>query len=292
MLESLLRISRRLNVPAASFFEPSGPTAIYMTAAKEAVLINSRRNVSPHRNATKIRQGLLAALREDSPQSLSGVARKLGYKSTERLYQADRALCHKIAARYWRSGQSHWWRKAGAARICETSRIKKILERSLESREPTSVHQISASLGYSNDGYIQQKFPKLCAAIAAKVAQVKQSRREGMRQILENALREYPAPTLSELAHRLGFSSSTVLRTHEPSLCNQLATKRRADIVKHRADLERRANAVIDQSPPPSVRTVCCRLGISLWFMTKYFPAVRREITQRYRRCTSPTKSR
>ena len=80
-------------------------------------------------------------------------------------YQADRKLCHSIAAKYRQSGRSHWWTKRGATRICDAARLKEILERSLKSNTPTSVHLIAASLGYSNEGYIHQKYPELCRAI-------------------------------------------------------------------------------------------------------------------------------
>ncbi|MCU1296342.1 MAG: hypothetical protein JWO91_620 [Acidobacteriaceae bacterium] len=34
-------------------------------------------------------------------------------------------------------------------------------------------HQIAASLGHPNSGYIQQKFPELCTAIAKRIVQAK-----------------------------------------------------------------------------------------------------------------------
>ena len=85
----------------------------------------------------------------------------MGYTNTERLYHADRNLCHKIAARYRQLGRSHWWRKPEATRICDAVQLKEILERSLKSNEPTSVHRIAANLGYSNDGYVRQKYSEL-----------------------------------------------------------------------------------------------------------------------------------
>lgn len=286
-LENLLRTARFLNVPAASFFASSGPTPMNIAAAKEAVATMGHRGVSPSRHASEIRQALLAALDEAVPFSLSAVARRLGYTGTERLYQADRTLCHKIAARYRQSGRSNWWKKPGATRICDAVRLKEILEQSLKSTVPTSVHQIAASLGYSNKGYIQQKFPELCAAISEKIAQTNQRRPERMRRILRNALHELPAPTLADLSRRLGYSSSTVLRTHEPDLCNQLAAQYRARVAKRRADLEKEAMAALGETPVPSVRDVCKRLGITIWFINKYFSAVRHMIAEQHRRCMS-----
>ena len=192
-----------------------------------------------------------------------------------------------IAARHRRSGRSHWWRKPGAIRICEAARLQEILEQSLQSNTPTSVHQVAASLGYSNDGYVHQKYPELCRAIGEKIALAKQNGTDKMRRTLEDALHEDPAPTLTKLSGRLGYSSSNVLRAHEPELCEQLSARHRAKVIECRADLERKATAALCESPSPSLRDVCKRLRITVFFMNKYFPAVRQAIAEQHRRCAS-----
>jgi transcriptional regulator with XRE-family HTH domain/DNA-binding MarR family transcriptional regulator len=290
-LANLLRICRFLNVPVSSLFSPSGPTPTDIASAKDVARIG-RRNVSPSRHASEIRRALVAAFHEEVPRSLSEVARTLGYTTTERLYQADRKLCHKIAARYRQSGRSHWWKKPGAARICEPDRIREILEQSLESAEPTSVHCIAAHLGYSNDAYIQLKFPELCRAIGEKIARAKQARLGKMRRMLKDALGENPAPTLADLSHRLGFSSSSVLRAHEPKLCDQLVQRRHAQHIQRRADLTSKAEAALRERPVPSARELCERLGITMWFMERWFPALKRSIAEQRRRCVSAETSR
>jgi len=77
-------------------------------------VLSGNRAVSPYRSASELRQALLTALDESVPRTLSAFARSLGYTNTDRLYQADRKLCHRIAARHRQSGRSHWWRKSGA----------------------------------------------------------------------------------------------------------------------------------------------------------------------------------
>jgi len=77
----------------------------------------------------------------------------------ERLYQADRALCHKIAARHRQSGTAIGGRSLERPGICEVARLKEILEQSLKSITPRIGPSIAAELGYANDGYIRQKFP-------------------------------------------------------------------------------------------------------------------------------------
>ena len=285
-LDSLLRISQALNVSVASLFIREKSTSIDVTVARQAVTIAGQRSVSPSRTGDAIRKALRRAFREDTPISLSDVARRLGYTTTERLYQADRKLCHRISVRYRQSGKSHWWRKPGATRICDVPRLQEILEESLGTDEPVSVHHIAARLGYSNDGYLQQKFPDLCAAISKKVAERKQTHLEELHRTLKNALGENPAPTLAELSRRLNCTTSSTLRMHEPDLCDRLVVRYRKYIEERRCALRRAAESALEETPVPSLRSVCERLGITRWFVNQYFPDVRRRITEQHKRCS------
>ena len=161
-----------------------------------------------------------------------------------------------------------------------------ILEESLKSKEPASVHHIAARLGYSNDGYIQQKFPDLCAAISRKIAKRKQAHFDVMRRTLERALGEDSAPTLTELSRRLGCTTSSTLRMHEPRLCDQILARYRTCIEERRSELRKAEESALGQTPVPSVRSVCTQLGVTVWFMNKYFPDVRRRISEQHRRCS------
>jgi len=215
------------------------------------------------------------ALREEEPRSLSQVARELGYTNTERLYQADRKLCHEIAVR-----------------ICETARLKEILEQSIESNAPTSPHLIALNLGYSNDGYIQQKFPELCRAIRQKIDHAKQSRPDEIRSALEGALRENPPPYLSDLARRLGYSASTVLRAHAPDLCDRLRSRYQRHVLKRRSEPESKFLAALEETPVPSANAICRRLDITRWFVNQYFPDTRNALAARHRQWVSAETTR
>ncbi|PYT28671.1 MAG: hypothetical protein DMG57_14135 [Acidobacteria bacterium] len=48
-------------------------------------------------------------------------------------------------------------------------------------------------------------------------------RREQIRAALEEALHEEPAPSLTKIARRLGYGTSTRLREADASLCRQIA---------------------------------------------------------------------
>jgi hypothetical protein len=55
---------------------------------------------------------------------------------------------------------------------------------------------------------------------------------------------------------------------------------------ERRSELRTAAESALHETPVPSVRSVCERLGITYWFMNRYFPDVRRRIAEQHRRCS------
>ena len=272
-LDSILRISRVLAVPTASFFAGPIPTTSNMAAAKQAASEADHSVRGPLRSAGEIRLALQAALDQPLALSLSEVARQLGYKINNRLRNASPSLCDQITKRYLRSGRSHWWKKPGAARVCEADRMKEALEHSLRLNESTSVRTIGKRLGFSGGGALYRMFPDLCEAISSKILAAKITRREEVQIELSAALQEDPPPSLVELTHRLNYSSPSLLRRHQPKICELLEETHLTYMQKKNADLEKEATTMLLETPVPSLRTVCRRLDTTVWMMKKYHSA-------------------
>jgi hypothetical protein len=68
--------------------------------------------------------------------------------------------------------------------------------------------RIAANLGYAADGSLRQKFPELCRALSARIAEQRMMRVAAIEPALEQALQETPAPSLGQMAKRLGFSAA------------------------------------------------------------------------------------
>ena len=79
------------------------------------------------------------------------------------------------------------------------ARLKEILERLLKSNRSISSHHVAASLGYSNDGCVRQRYPELCRAIGEKIALAKQPNPTTCAGPLRTHFTNSPAPTLTEL---------------------------------------------------------------------------------------------
>lgn len=281
-IENLLRIARHLNVPLASFFAPTGPTSADIAAARQAVSVCSKHRLSSSRRRSEIRRALLAALDAAVPPTVIGVARRLGYTTTDSFYRDARALCYKVTARYRRLGHVHRSKKPA-----NTIQAKALLEQSLNSTEPTSVHKIAASLGQRSDKYLRKDFPELCTAITQTIARVNHDRVRKMRQVLRHALTERPVPPLAELSRRLRYAHTSVLWRHHSDLCRQLKTSRQNDVAKRVAHMERTATAVLDEVPVPSLRAVCRRLEMTVRYMGVHFPVLARRIVEEHRRHVS-----
>lgn len=147
-----------------------------------------------------------------------------------------------------------------------------------------SAHHIAASLGYANDGYIQQRFPELCRAIRRKIATKKKSRFAAMEEALKRAIHEEPVPSLSDLCRRLGCATSDTLRSHFPFLCNQIMARRRVIRGERIAKLRKTLHAALAESPAPSLTSLCRRVRLSRASLLEMCPDECAAIGSRYLR--------
>jgi hypothetical protein len=277
----LLDISKRLSVPLAKLFDPLGPTSNDIDRAKEAIHTSGARNAYTFRRADEIRVALATAAKDPTLPSLLDVARQLGYTNTNRLREADLKLCDKIQARFRDSDRFYRVRGRYAVRKCDPTVVEVALKDALRSSEGKSLSQIAFDLGYSNSGTIRKLFPDLCAAVASKNEYLKAKRLKALRTGLEEALVEDPSPSLNTLTHRLGYSTSTVLRENEPELMNRLAERYRQSFKLRGPELERRVEPMLAEDPVPSVKEVCIRLDISRGFLTQYAAGLVKKIAQK-----------
>ncbi|MBZ5727323.1 MAG: TniQ family protein [Acidobacteriia bacterium] len=256
-IDTLLRTWYQLKLPVACLVDGTCPGLSPEVQAKRSVEIMTIREAAPKRSPEQIHRALEAALHEEPAPSLNQIARRLGYGTTTRVRNADSDLCRQIVLRHRKSGRSHWWRRRGAKPICELSRIRTVLEEYLASDGPIPpLDRISASLGYAVDGSLHQKFPELCRALSARIAEQKRMRVAAIEPALEQALQETPAPSLRQMAKRLGFSAACVLKAHAPGLYDKLKARWQAYAEACRAELRTKLLAVLEENPPPSLKSV------------------------------------
>jgi DNA-binding phage protein len=288
-LGTLLQICHEVGIPLTTVLTNDPIAAgVHWPRAKEA-LVTSRKSQKSHRVALarsreQVLLALQAAIREQPPPPLSEIARRLNFQGVEGLRDVDRDLSKQIAVNYRKSGRSHWWRKCGAARICERVDIRKLLERLLAEDHPRSLYALAVSMGYANEGYIQRKFPELCHAIREKIRSEKRARVSNIEETLKAALTEKTPPSLEEVRRRLAYLTSKVLRNHFPALCDELLALRRLHRQQQLIDVKKKLQSALLERPAPSFVGLCKRFDLPSHCLERKFPTECASIRARYRR--------
>jgi hypothetical protein len=282
-IDTLFHTWYQLKLPIACLVDGAYPGFSPEVRAERSREIRSVRQAAPKRSPEQIQRALEAALQEDPAPGLHEVARRLGYGTTTRLRSVDKGLCRQIVVKHRRFGRSHWWRRRGAKPICELSRVKEVLEQYLASEDPVPpLDHIAACLGYAVDSSLRQKFPELCHALAARIAEQKRMRLAAIEPAMEQALQEIPAPSVKKLAKRLGFSAECVLKAHAPALYEKVKARYRSYAETCRAELQIKLEAALEENPPPSLRCIYARFGVTESIVNTSFPELRREIGLRH----------
>jgi len=126
------------------------------------------------------------------------------------------------------------------------------------------------------------RFPEICRAIKPKRTAVKLARRSRVASTLRAALSEDPPPTVEEVASRLGYGTGNSLCAWEPRLCARLIGRRRRFAEQSKKALKNRLKVVLKENPPPSLREVHARLGVTK-AIYRNFPEIHRAISARHR---------
>jgi len=154
-----------------------------------------------------------------------------------------------------------------------------------------SLEEVASRLGYSNRSPLYKRFPELCRAISAKHQeqnpglrrlQRKNMSSEDLRQALEALLasNEEPAPSVDEVAARLGYRDSTQLRRRFHELCHAITAKH---LLQHDSEqLQRGLEAVLEcADSAPTLEEVARHLGCPSRLLRRRFPELCRAIVLR-----------
>lgn len=281
-LDGLLRLCYRLQISLVTLVTRGGAETWVDGSVSESALVELNRVARRHRHRDRVRRILEEALHEEPAPSLHDIAHRLGYTSTVSLYAVDREICKRITANHRRATHSHGRKKRATVQICDEATTKRFLESVLAQHQPISVNQLSRSLGHVHSSTLWRKFPDLCRAISAKTAAQKRTLRHAAEQALRAALQEDPPPSLSKLSNRVGYMSTMALRRHFPVLCAALQAQRKQYRVKRIAELRNVAQAQLSKEPPPSLQTVCRRLGVAVTHLRHHCPDLAHAIVARY----------
>jgi AraC-like DNA-binding protein len=226
-LRTLARLSYLSKVPLLNLL--TDPASVLEYISKHPVeIIESQNGRIRHLHRVnnlscqKVREQMEAALKEIPPPSLIEVARRLGYRHQTTLRVKFPELSKKITANYRKSEKylsGLQAKRAEAERRLDKKSQKKVLKQELNQPCPATLEYLAHRLGYTNSGSLRRRFPDLCQVLMEKRRQYQQrqltQRLNHCRNILNEALTEYPPPSLSSVARRFeGVRAAEFLRKH------------------------------------------------------------------------------
>ena len=149
-----------------------------------------------------------------------------------------------------------------------------------------SLQEIRKRLGYQSkyvERYIlQRRFPELCQAILERKAAQRVKYQKHLRRKLKSILGEEPAPTLHEVAKRLGFRGNNYLLEHYPELCRAIVSRHSEYRKAQFNGIPVKLRAILREEPAVTLRAAAIRLGRNASYLGSRFPDVCQAISKRY----------
>jgi AraC-like DNA-binding protein len=172
-----------------------------------------------------IEEALRTGLCEDVPPSLPDIAKRLGYRTVAPLQVRFHDLCKAITRK--REAQIKLSSIATSAPI-PRERIEQALSEALNNDGSVSLTWLAASIGLRNKRRLYKGFHDLRKALIANNRRHRLERAAAIETALRAALAETPAPSLTDIARRLGLKSTSALTRRFPDLSTELKRHRQA----------------------------------------------------------------
>jgi len=234
-------------------------------------------HIKPRRSMYHLRPALEQAARAADGRFLRDVAGELGFTSLQSLRRRDPALCERICPKGHRRRVSpHTHHPERSFPSNET--IEKAIIAALTLPTPPPLKEIARELGFRNDSSLYTRFPDLCKAFAEQNALARKAEIERCREAVDAAADQMPAPTIGEVAERIGITDAT-LKHRYPDLCDKIvarASERKALELKRQ---RREFQAALEEASLPPAEAIAARTGLNLRYLGKIHP----DLYARYR---------
>ena len=218
-------------------------------------------------DGAEIRAALQDALNERPFPALREVARRLGYVSEAPLKSRFPDLCRILVSR--------------------SERVKPALERALLEPTPPTLIDVARSLGYAHETALRTRYPEMCGELVARRKKYRAQQLNQIGKTLQSMLLINPAPTLNEVAERLGYK---VFKDCKDSLLKyfpELYGAIKGRLEQQRKLAHQQLTILMDQAvqeyPPPSLKEVTRRTGHVRSYISMTFPIQREAIKARHR---------
>lgn len=179
--------------------------------------------ISPHAHFRVSRStaevALRAALQDAFPPSLQELATRIGYGSVSPLKARFRALCDEIVCKRRSARRDSL---SPPYIVVHREQIEQALSEALGKDGPTSLYEIASTIGLRNIRRLYKGFHELRDAVVAKNRRIRADRVTTIESALQAACYETPPPTVTEVAHRLGYKAVGPVTKRFPELTASL----------------------------------------------------------------------
>ncbi len=162
-----------------------------------------------------------------------------------------------------------------------SSSLRERFERALVATAPRALQTIALELGFTNSSSLYNRFPDLCRAMVLRNRLWRRQEDDRIRGAFTKALEEKPAPSMREVATRLGHSANA-LRSRFPELSAALAARIPARRLFERDRMRDRLQTALELNPAASMKDVAESIGKDVNHLRTLFPDLCRQITGRY----------
>ena len=279
-LRPFLRMCSELRISPARILTERIPAGDLEWAGACELFARRSSSIFSSRPASQVRRALEEALRSAIPISLRQVAQELGYRSVRSLRLRNQDLCAEIVKKHGESAAVV--PRRGKGYIYPTPEMaREALERAIRDSPHLSLNAMCKEIGYRNDTSLYHRFSDLCRVLITKHRQWRVQKDQRARDVISKALYEEPAPTLKEVAARLGYRSSA-LRSRFRDLCATLAARQPERQRFERERLRKQMEAALEQHPAPPMKVVAQFLGRDQAHLRIIFPDLYGRINRRY----------
>jgi DNA-binding transcriptional regulator YbjK len=206
-----------------------------------------------------VEQALRIALKSATPPPVYALASQLGYRAGATLRHRFPALCRQIAVR--RLATLKVSRPPSHVTPVPRERVEKALIEALNKDGLTRLRTVAVSVGLSSTRRFYNDFRDLRLGIVTKNREIRKRQVRAIESALRAAFDEQPVPTVTEIAHRLGFACVSAVTSRFPELTAQLKARRpRVQQGKLgppvNQNVRHRLIQALTESPPPSCSAI------------------------------------
>jgi hypothetical protein len=159
--------------------------------------------------------------------------------------------------------------------------LRRRFQRALAAEAPLSLQAVALDLGFRYSSALYHRFPELCRAMVRKNRRWRELEDGHIRDTLAKAAAEIPAPSMKEIAARLGHSVNA-LRCRFPELSATLAARRPESKLLERQCWRAELEIALRADRPAPVNDVAKAIGRSAGHLRSLFPELCQQIITRY----------